>query len=148
MRNKIQGFTLIELMIVVAVIGILASIALPLYADYVLRGKLAEAYSQLATLRIRMEQYYQDNRSYADADGTACGILATAGQTQYFTYTCAPTNGDQGFVYTATGIATQGTGDFMYTIDDAGTKGTTTTGDHAAWGNSLNCWIRNTGGAC
>jgi type IV pilus assembly protein PilE len=143
MRNKFQGFTLIELMIVVAIVGILASIALPAYQDYVIRGKLAEAYSQLATLRIKMEQYYQDNRSYG-ADPT-CSIpnIAAGGQVKYFNYTCVSSNGGQNFVFTATSAASLGTSNFVFTIDDAGTK--TTTSD---WGNSGNCWVKNRGGAC
>ena len=60
-----KGFTLIELMIVVAIIGILASIAIPQYSDYVKRGKAAEATSNLATLRIKMEQCFQDNLNTA-----------------------------------------------------------------------------------
>ena len=147
MRNKTQGFTLIELMIVVAIVGILASIALPAYQDYVLRGKLAEAYSQLATLRIRMEQYYQDNRSYgADPD---CGIPDVAGgQVRYFNYTCVSDNAGQNFVFTATGVATEGTGGFVFAVDDAGTKTSTVNAARIAqgWASSGNCWIKNKAG--
>ena len=51
-----RGFTLIELMITVAVIAVLSAIALPSYTDYVTRSKLAEAYAHLADLRVKMEQ--------------------------------------------------------------------------------------------
>ena len=61
------GFTLIELMIVIAVVAILAAVALPAYGDYLRRGQLPEAFTNLADLRVKMEQYYQDNRSYGAA---------------------------------------------------------------------------------
>lgn len=140
-QRSARGFSLIELLTVVAIIGILAAIAIPQYNDYILRGKLAEAFTQLNSLSVRMEQYYQDNRNYGT--GT-CGIPAPASPTvQYFTYSCALTNVDQGFTYTATGTATIGT--FTYTINDAGTKNTTSVA--AGWsGVNGNCWVRTKGG--
>src|SRR6516162_2622938 len=60
-----DGFTMLEVMIVVAIVGILAAIALPNYSDYVKRGKIIEATSALSDLRTRYEQFYLDNRTYA-----------------------------------------------------------------------------------
>jgi type IV pilus assembly protein PilE len=62
-----RGFTLIEVMITVAIVGILAAVAIPQYRDYVKRSRLADASSGLATMRAQMERYFQDNRTYADA---------------------------------------------------------------------------------
>src|SRR5690606_1858627 len=65
-----RGFTLIELMITVAIIAILAAVAVPSYQDYVRRGKVTEATATLAQFRIKMEQYFQDNQTYElDGDG-------------------------------------------------------------------------------
>lgn len=144
MRNKFQGFTLIELMIVVAIIGVLASIALPAYQDYVLRGKLAEAFSQLGSLRVRMEQYYQDNRTYGDPDCSIPDI--SGGQVKYFDYTCVSSNAGQNYIFTATGKATEGTGGFVYTVDDAGNKTSAIGAPHADWGTSGSCWIKSKSG--
>ena len=60
--GKQRGFTLIELMVVVVVIGILAAIGYPSYTDYIRRGKIAEATATLGDWRTKMETYYLDNR--------------------------------------------------------------------------------------
>lgn len=136
--RKVRGFTLVELMIVIAIIGILAGIGLPAYQGYVLRGKLAEASSQLGGLQLRMEQYYQDNRNYGPA---ACGIPAPASPTvKYFDYACVLTNAGQGFTYTATGK--NETLGINFTINEAGAKTT-------VWnGTTSNCWLDRQGGSC
>ncbi len=69
-----SGFTLIEMMITVAIVAILASVALPSYSEYVLRSKTEEATSGLAELRVRMEQYFQDNRKYDDYVDGNCNL--------------------------------------------------------------------------
>ena len=63
-RRPSQGFTLIELMITVAIVAILAAIAYPNYRNYVIRGQLVDATQGLSAVRANMERYYQDNRSY------------------------------------------------------------------------------------
>lgn len=140
-----KGFTLVELMIVVVIVGILASIGIPAYGNYVLRGKLTEASTELAGMRVKLEQYYQDNRTYVG--GCAAGTVAPLPSgTKYFTYTC-PTLTASAFTVTATGVETQGTGDFVFTIDQNNTKQTTDA--PADWGTMpVNCWITKQGESC
>jgi len=73
-----KGFTLIELMIVVAVIGILAAVAYPAYQDYVIRSKRGDAMNALAAVRIAQEKYRANNTSFADSTGTL-GVSAVSG---------------------------------------------------------------------
>lgn len=140
-----KGFTLVELMIVVVIVGILASIGLPAYGNYVLRGKLTEAQTELAAMRVKLEQYYQDNRTYVG--GCAAGTVAPLPSgTKYFTYSC-PTLTASAFTAKATGVEEQGTGDFVFTIDQNNTKQTTDA--PANWGAMpVNCWITKAGEGC
>lgn len=64
-RKKSSGFTLIELMITIAIIAILAGVALPSYQQYVIRGNRAAAQAQMMEIANRQQQYFLANRSYA-----------------------------------------------------------------------------------
>ena len=66
MSLKLSGFTLIEIMITVAILAIIAAVAIPSYAGYVERGKRAEARTALLDIAARQERYYSNNRQYAD----------------------------------------------------------------------------------
>lgn len=122
--KKLQGFTLIELMVTVAILGILASIAIPSYSGYVARAKLADATSAMGSFAVQMQSYYSDNRNFGVAGG-ACGITPVTSAT--FTFRCA--TGGATYTLTATNKAGQGlgaAGDYVYTLDQAGAKATTT----------------------
>lgn len=122
MRKREQsGFTLIEVMVVVAILGILAAIAIPNYSRYVTRGNLVEAGNALSEYRVRMEQFYQDNRTYANVGGI-CGQVVPAALDN-FGVACAITAGGQAFTATATGAGV--TNGFIYTINQANVRATT-----------------------
>lgn len=142
MRQQ-TGFTLVELMVVVVVIGILASVGLPAYQDYVVRGKLTEATSNLANARVKMEQYFQDNRTYDAGGGTTCPPAIPA-SSDHFNYTCS---GLTASAYTITATGKTNLTDFSYTIDETNTKRTTSL--RSGWGTTpANCWITSKGGSC
>lgn len=138
-KNRIQskGFTLIEVMIVVAIIGILSAIALPSYTDYVKRGKAAEATSILANLRVQMEQSYQDNRVY-----TCPTVVQLAVGAQHFVYTCAVGAPPQTYTLSAAPAGTDMTG-FAFSINELNVKTSTFDG----YGPSQ-CWLTRKDPAC
>ena len=129
------GFTLIEVMIVVAIVAILSAVAMPAYTDYLRRGQLPEAFTNLSDLRVKMEQYYQDNRNYGNTGGTACAnnnpptwSSFTPAGARYFTYTCALTGstgtGNQSYTLTATGSSGRAVG-HTYSITQDNVQRTT-----------------------
>ena len=138
-----KGFTLIELMIVVAIVAILASIGIPAYNDYVTRGKLAEAYASLASQRVKMEQFYQDRRTYTGA--CTNGTVSPPPTGRYFTYAC--TLNDQTYSVTATGVTAQGvSSQFVFDVDQNNTRRTTSA--PSGWHTNGACWIRSKDGSC
>jgi type IV pilus assembly protein PilE len=145
-RNK--GFTLIELMITVAVVAILAAVALPQYTQYVQRAKITEATSTLSDLRLRAEKYFADNRTYQPnpVSGTTAGFPQTTPGTRYFTYVCTAATATQ-FACTATGIPTQGMTGFAYTINESNSRSSTFTG-LTGWNDSTTCWVTRKGDTC
>lgn len=127
-----SGFSLIELMIVVAIVGVLAAVALPSYSDYVTRGKLVDATTFLSDGRVKLEQFFQDNRTYA---GGPCPAA-----TKYFTFACNPLTAT---TYTITATGKDNLSTFSFTIDQNNAKTSAT-----PWGNGASCWILRKGDSC
>jgi type IV pilus assembly protein PilE len=147
--SRFRGFTLIEVMITVAVIAILAAVALPNYIDYVTRSKLVEAKTNLSDMRTRMEQYFLDNRTYPGACIPYAAGAAPAGKIylpaniKNFAISCSNLSAS---TYKVT--ADSGALGFVFTIDQANTK--QTTGVPAGWhAPSPNvCWVSRKSGEC
>jgi type IV pilus assembly protein PilA len=78
MKRVQQGFTLIELMIVVAIVGILAAIALPAYQDYIIRSKMSEGVAAAAACKTSISEYVSTKAAWPPDENTAgCSTLAT-----------------------------------------------------------------------
>lgn len=141
---RARGFTMIEVMVVVAIVGILAAIALPSYADYVRRSKIVEATRGLSDFRARMEQFFLDNRTYAGG----CALIQPVVQANVktFTFTCADAAGPPPtYTATATGVAAEGMNGFVYTVDQGNVQATTGT----SWGKTSGvCWVTRKDGTC
>lgn len=81
-RNVQQGFTLIELMIVIAIVAILVALAVPAYQDYTIRAKVSECINGAAPLKLAISEYFMTEGSYP-ADDTAAGFDSNTGISQY-----------------------------------------------------------------
>ena len=123
MRRRAPGFTLVELMIAVAVVAILTSIALPSYALYVKKARRGETESALMDIAQREQQYLLDARAYAP-DLATLNTSVSSDVTSYYTVTIA--RGATPPTFTVTAIPKAGTaqaGDYTLTIDNTGAKG-------------------------
>ncbi len=136
--QKAAGFTLIEILIVVAIVALLASIAMPAYTEYVTRGRLVEAQGTLQAKRVELEQFFQDNRTFVGYD-------CTANATENFTYSCT-TQTATAYVLQADGRAGTPMDDFVFTLDQDNARATT--GAPTGWQTAASCWVIKKTGAC
>lgn len=144
-RSGSRGFTLIEVMITVAIIGILAAIAIPSYRDYVLRGQLVEAHNALSAMRANMERHFQDNRSYETVNGftSPCRVDEARRTAGSFLLTCLDADlTATTFRLTATGSGP--TNGFTFTVDHQNTRRTPGVG--AGWTQCTTGWTTKKSG--
>ena len=148
--RRIAGFTLIEVMITVAIVAVLASIALPSYRDYVLRGQLVDGTNGLAAMRADMERYYQDNRTYLKTGAFVPPCTATAGRANVsgtFQLSCAAAPAATSTTYTLQAVGSGPTKGFTFTVDQLGLQGTTVEGV-SGWTGCDKAWVTKRGQAC
>lgn len=150
-HRRQAGFTLIEVMITVAIVGILAAVAYPSYRDYLIRGSLADATNGLSSVRAQMERHYLDNRTYATANGftTPCAVVdggGTAAPRKFgaFTVSCSGTPTATGFTLQAVGSGS--VSDFTFTINQADVRATTAAA--TGYNTCTSAWITKKGQAC
>jgi type IV pilus assembly protein PilE len=143
MHERQAGFTLVELLIAIAIVGILAAVAIPSYRDYVRRGQIPDALASLSDYRIKLESYYQDYRSYGKGDGK-CGGESTASWKDFvapagskFSFECVTGDSAQRFTVRAKGLANTPVDGHQYSIDSNNTRKTEkfkgTTVDKSCW---------------
>ena len=133
MRRSNRGFTLIEIMIVIAIIGIVLTISIPSYNEYVKKGRRAEVVSLLSEQAQSLERFYTKNN-------VSTGITGLSAGNDFYTLT--PTITDQTFLLTAarkagTAMATDKCGDFTLTNTSVRSMNNATTGL-----TTKDCWGR------
>lgn len=135
-KSREYGFTLLEVMIVVAIVAILAAIALPNYNDYLTRSLFPEGQATVASGRVRAEQFFQDNQTYV---GMPC-----PNPTANYTYNCNTTQTT--YTITAAGNAASRVAGFSFSVDQANNR---TSNGPAGWtsAETPTCWMIRKG-AC
>lgn len=136
--KKNQGFTLIELMITIAIIGIISAIALPSYSSYMKKSRRADAKVGLSKIADKQERYYLQRNTYATSTadlGLADPVVSDEG---YYNITVDAGAGVAGFNLTATAIGIQADDKDCATLKLSSTGNKTATA--GTGGDASKCW--------
>jgi type IV pilus assembly protein PilE len=133
-RSRLRGFSLIELMVAVAIVAILLSIGVPSYRDYVRRGAAAEAVAAIGQGRVAAEQFFLDNRTYVN--------MPCPDSTRTFDIVCDNPAAPDATTYTITATGNGNMAGFVYNVNQANLRTTV-----SPWGDG-NCWITRRGDGC
>ena len=142
-RQCNKGFTLIELMVTVAIVAMLVAIAYPSYRNYVIRGQLTNATNGLSAVSANMERYFQDNRTYLAANGYTppCQTAATYGT---FTVSCPTTL--TATTYQLQAVGSGNTAGFTFFIDQQSNQSSTVAPPApSGWTNCTTSWETKAG---
>jgi type IV pilus assembly protein PilE len=139
-RRPARGFTLIELMITVAIVSILAAVALPAYNQYVVRGNVPQATARLATLQVQMEQFFQDNRTFVGAPGCTADT-----SNRYFDFSCSTQTAT---AYTLQAVGKGSMAGFTYTVNQQGVRTTASLPGGWSTPSPNTCWASRKDGTC
>lgn len=140
-HNASRGFTLIEVMIVLAILTILASIALPAYNEYVMRARISEATAALGNKRVRIELFYDNSNPHTFVGAPDCGTDSST--SRFFTFSCSAVGANS---YTLQAVGTGAAAGFTFTIDQSNAKATTSA--PTGWTGSSSCWVTSKAGSC
>jgi len=128
-------------MIVVVVVAILAAVAVPSYTEYITRGRIPDATSNLATKRVKLEQYFQDNRTYIGA--TDCASDTTT--SSYFNFSCSAQTAS---AYTLQAVGKSAMAGFTLQVTEANARSTEAVPSGWTLPSPNNCWVTKKGGVC
>lgn len=133
-------------MITVAIVAILAAVAMPAYTTYVMRGRIPDATANLSTKRVAMEQFFQDNRTYANAPAGAADTTSS----QFFNFSSLDGSGADTRSATGYRLFARGKGPmtgFTYSVDQSNARSSTVT-SVTGWSGNASCWVTRKGGQC